>query len=139
MNPENQPTSPLDLAGVAVATPAAGLVGSIYYFSTGAGIVGLVWGFCALPDLMLPQMLRKLISKATRQPDNPTSDNPTSGNSTIRQPALHKQKTKTNKPKAGQSATWPTWPWRNGDGTCNGMSQGRSRCPRNVKVSNRGS
>ena len=26
MNPEIQPTSPLDLAGVAVATPAAGLV-----------------------------------------------------------------------------------------------------------------
>ena len=31
MNPEIQPTSPLDLAGVAVATPAAGLV--IQFFS----------------------------------------------------------------------------------------------------------
>ena len=82
------------------------------YSTTVNALCKMLWwrldGCCAKNCLMPPQTLRKPISKSNRQPDNPT----------IRQPALHKETTKPNKPKAGQSATWPTYPCGNDDFTC---------------------
>ena len=43
MNPEIQPTRPLDLAGVAVATPAAGLVKMKMLVCLGVAQL-LIWG-----------------------------------------------------------------------------------------------
>ena len=93
------------------------------FFSAGAGVVGLVWGFCALPDLILPLTLRKPISKAIRQPDIRQPDNPT-----IRKPINPKQgKAQPGPPNHGETTM----------ARANGMSQDRSTYPRNVQISNR--
>ena len=57
-------------------------MGVYIFINADAGVVGLVWGSCALPDLVLTQSLRKPISEAVRRP---TSDNPT-----IRRPAIRR-------------------------------------------------
>ena len=57
----------------------------IYFLSTDAGVVGLGLGFCALPGLILPQALRKPVSKAIRQSDIRQSD---IRQSDIRQPDI---------------------------------------------------
>ena len=76
--------------------PARGLLGLC-----GAFVPCLIWCFttrCGNP------FHKQSDSPTIRHPAirHPASDNPTTGTS------LHKEMTKTNKPKARQSATWPT-------------------------------
>ena len=64
--------------------------------------MGLVWGFCALPVLMLPRTLRKPIFKVIR---HPTIRNPTIRHPIIR-PYTKKQRKPIN-PKQGKSKPGP--------------------------------
>ena len=64
MNPEIQPTSPLELAGVAVATPASGLVKMKVLVCLGVVLICLAAFFCRDPEIktqdFFPGMLREI-------------------------------------------------------------------------------
>ena len=62
MNPEIQPTSPLDLAGVAVATPAAGLVKMKVLVCLGVVLICL-----ACVSTRLPWVLDKVATSVEKQ------------------------------------------------------------------------
>ena len=81
------------------------------FYSAGAGFVGLVWGLCALPDLMPPPTLRKPISKAIRHSDNRQFNIPQSD---IRQPAPKQKEKKLTQSRAKRNLphlTMAKRPW----------------------------
>ena len=109
----------------------------------------LVWGFCAQPDLILPQKLRKPISKAIRQPDIRQSDIRQSDirQSDIRQSDIRqsdnrpytKKQRKPITPKQGKEQPGPPSHGETAMARAIRMSRCRSTRPRNAKFSNRGS
>ena len=94
----------------------------IFFFSARAGVVGLVWGFCALLDLKLSQTLRKPISKAIRQSDIRQFDNRPYTKKQLKPINPKQDKAKPGPPSHGETTMART----------NGMSRCRRTCPRNI-------
>ena len=99
----------------------------------GAGAVGFVWGFCALPDLMPPKNAAETISKAIRKSDIRQTDIRQPNN----QPHIKKQRKTINR-KQGKAQPGPPSHGETATARASRMSRCRSTCPRNAKFSNRG-
>ena len=95
----------------------------VFFFSARAGVVGKTFPNAA----------------ETHFQSNPTIRHPTIRHPTIRQPTLHKETRKPINPKQGKAHPGPPSHGETAMARANRMSQDRSTCPRNVKISTRGS